>query len=75
MTSRRTKQPTPAGQAERVSPGDLRYAGRDRRSAAQYARDLAAETQASLRSDPSRWPWRRTMEVTDSRHPHRRIAS
>jgi hypothetical protein len=75
MTSRRTKQPTPAGMAERVSLGDLGYAGRDRRSAAEYARDLAAETEASLRSDPSRWPWRRTMEVTDSRHPHRKAAS
>jgi hypothetical protein len=74
MTNRRTK-PTPAGQAERVSLGDLRYAGRDRRSAAEYARDLAAETEASLRSDPSRWPWWRTMEVADSRHPHRKAAS
>ena len=75
MTSRRTKQPTPAGQAERVSLGDLGHAGRDRRSAAEYARDLAAETEASLRSDPSRWPWRRTMEITDRRHPHRKAAS
>jgi hypothetical protein len=75
MTSSRTKQPTPAAQAERVSLGDLGHAGRDRRSAAEYARLLAAETEASLRSDPSRWPWRRTMEVADSRHPHRKAAS
>jgi hypothetical protein len=75
MTSRRTKQATPAGTAERVSLGDLGHAGRDRRSAAEYARELAAETEASLRSDPSRWPWRRTVEVADSRHPHRKAAS
>jgi hypothetical protein len=60
MTSHRTRHPTPAGEAERVSLG---RPGQDRRSAAQYAADLARETEVSLRRDPKRWRTRRTFEV------------
>ncbi len=51
--------------------------GHDRRSAAQYARDLAAETERSLCSSPSwgvgqpledgeRWPWTTTFDLNRS---------
>src|SRR6266498_5472184 len=67
MTSHRTKHPTPAGKAERGLLGALGRPGQDRRSAADYAADLARETEASLRRDPKRWRTRRTIEVPKDR--------
>jgi hypothetical protein len=63
MTSHRTKHPTPAGKAAGASLGALGRPGQDRRSAAEYAADLARETEVSLRRDPKRWRMRRTVEV------------
>jgi hypothetical protein len=67
MTSHRTTHPTPAGEAERALLGALGRPGQDRRSAADYAADLAGETEASLRRDPTRWRTRRTFEVPKDR--------
>ncbi len=67
MTSHRTKQPTPAGKAEWGLLGALGRPGQDRRSAADYAADLARETEASLRRHPKRWRTRRTIEVPKDR--------
>lgn len=51
--------PTPTDQAERRHVDRaMTRAQRDRRTADQYAADLAAETDASLARDPTRWPWR-----------------
>jgi hypothetical protein len=63
MTSHRTTHPTPPGKAERGLLGALGRPGQDRRSAAEYAADLARETEVSLRRDPKRWRMRRTIEV------------
>jgi len=67
MTSHRPKQPTPAGKAEGALLGALGRPGQDRRSAAEYAADLARETEASLRRHPKRWRTRRTIEVPKDR--------
>ncbi len=67
MTGHRTNHPTPAGKAERVLLGALGRPGQDRRSAAEYAADLAGETEVSLRRDPTRWRTRRTIEVPKDR--------
>jgi hypothetical protein len=72
VTSRRTKHPTPTGKAEGVPIHGPGRGGRDRRTGAEYAADLANETQRSLRRDPKRWKWQRTVDVADSRHPHRK---
>jgi hypothetical protein len=61
-----------AGRAERIPIAAMGRSGVDRRSGAEFALALARETEASLRHDPRRWKWRRTLEVADSRHPHRR---
>jgi hypothetical protein len=67
MASHRTKQPTPASEAARGLLGALGRPGQDRRSAADYAAELARETEASLRRDPKRWRTRRTIEVPKDR--------
>jgi hypothetical protein len=54
---------SPAGKAEGALLGALGRPGQDRRSAAEYAADLARETEVSLRRDPKRWRMRRTVEV------------
>src|SRR6266542_4260117 len=41
--------------------------GRDRRTAQEYAADLASETDRSLRRDPERWTRRRTNELPKDR--------
>jgi hypothetical protein len=73
LTTRRATKPTTsagkAGEAPIHGPG---RGGRDRRTAQEYAADLASETERSLRRDPKRWKWQRTAEVPDSRHPHRK---
>jgi hypothetical protein len=71
MTSHRTKHPTPAGKPERGLLGALARPGQDRRSAADYAADLARETEVSLRRDPKRWRMRRTIEVPKDRSTSR----
>jgi hypothetical protein len=67
MSSHRTTHPTPVGKAEGVLLGALGRPGQDRRSAAEYAADLAGETEVSLRRDPKRWRMRRTSEVPKDR--------
>jgi hypothetical protein len=51
------RRPRSAGRVERVPVDALGKATHDRRSPAQFAADLEAETDRSLRSDPGRWPW------------------
>jgi hypothetical protein len=41
--------------------------GRDRRTAQEYAADLASETDRSLARDPERWVRRRTNEIPKDR--------
>jgi len=48
---------THSDQAERAAARTLRRADRDRRTADQFTRDLAAEAERSLQLDPERWPW------------------
>jgi hypothetical protein len=50
-------RPPSAGRVERVPIDALGKAKHDPRSPAQFAADLEAETDRSLRSDPGRWPW------------------
>jgi hypothetical protein len=45
--------------------------GRDRRTAEEYAADLASETERSLRRDPSRWKWRKSNELPKYRNAER----
>jgi hypothetical protein len=73
MTSHRTKHPTPAGEAARGLLGALGRPGQDRRGAAEYAADLAGETEASPRRDPKRWRTRRTNEVPKDRGTSRGV--
>jgi hypothetical protein len=75
MTSRRTKHPTPAGKAEVVPIHGPGRGGRDRRTAQEYAADLASETERSLRRDPKRWKWQRTVEVPKNRSTEPEAAS
>jgi hypothetical protein len=67
MTSRRTKQPTPAGKAKEASIHEPGRGGRDRRTAKEYARALHEETLRSLKRDPSRWKWQRSNELPSRR--------
>jgi hypothetical protein len=53
----RGNRPRSAGRVERVPVDALGKAKHDRRSPAQFAADLEAETDRSLRSHPGRWPW------------------
>jgi hypothetical protein len=66
-TSHRAKHPTPAGKAEESPIHGPGRGGRDRRTAAEYARALARETEVSLRRDPSRWKWQRSNELPKNR--------
>ena len=56
-------RPTSAGRVERVPVDALGKATHDRRSPAQFAADLEAETDRSLRSDPGRWRWVSSLKV------------
>jgi hypothetical protein len=71
-TRRATKPKTSAGKVEEAPIHGPGRGGRDRRTAQEYAADLASETERSLRRDPKRWKWQLTVEVADSRHPHRK---
>lgn len=38
---------------------------RDQRSADRFTEDLERETDRSLATDPTRWPWRRSTAIAD----------
>jgi hypothetical protein len=68
LTIRRaTKSQTTAGKAEEVPIHGPSRGGRDRRTAQEYALDLARETERSLARDPKRWTRRRTNELPRNR--------
>jgi len=54
------RQPSLAARAEAVPMQALGRSQEDRRSAEQFSVALWRETDASLRRDPSRWPWTST---------------
>ena len=68
MTTRRAAKPQASTNKAKEAPihgpgrGD-----RDRRTAQEYAADLASETDRSLRRDPKRWTRRRTNELPKNR--------
>jgi hypothetical protein len=68
LTTRRRRQAqastNKAQEAPIHGPGG---GGRDRRTAQEYAADLARETERSLRRDPERWTQRRTNEIPKDR--------
>ena len=68
MTTRRATKPQISANKAREAPirGPGR-GGRDRRTAQEYAADLASETDRSLARDPKRWTQRRTNEVPKDR--------
>jgi hypothetical protein len=68
LTTRRTAKPETATDKAKEAPihGPGR-GGRDRRTAQEYAADLASETDRSLRRDPERWTRRRTNELPKDR--------
>ncbi len=53
--------------ADRAALGALGKGGHDPRSATEYARALATETERSLRQDGSRWRWTRSRESIHGR--------
>jgi hypothetical protein len=68
LTSRRaTRSQTSAGKAEAAAIHGPGRGGHDRRTAQEYARDLARETERSLARDPRRWTPRRTNELPRNR--------
>ncbi len=68
LTARRaTKPQTPADKAEQAPIHGPGRGGRDRRTAEEYAADLASETARSLARDPKRWTRRRTNELPKNR--------
>ena len=66
-TRRATKPHTPADKAEQAPIHGPGRGGRDRRTAEEYAADLARETERSLARDPKRWTRRRTNELPKNR--------
>ena len=68
MTTRHATKPQTSANKAREAPihGPGR-GGRDRRTAQEYAADLASETDRSLARDPKRWTQRRTNEVPKDR--------
>jgi hypothetical protein len=68
LTTRRTaKRETSADKAKDAPIHKPGPGGRDRRTALEYAADLARETDRSLARDPKRWHTRRTNEVPKNR--------
>jgi hypothetical protein len=49
----------------RWAGGKLPRAQHDQRPAERFLADLERETDASLRADPSRWPWRTSSTIAD----------
>ncbi len=52
--------------ALKALPARLSKPTRDGRTAEEFRRALERETDASLRHDSSRWPWRRSDRVRDT---------
>jgi hypothetical protein len=75
MTSRRAKHPTPARKAEGVPIHGPGRGGRDRRTAQEYATDLARETERSLRGDPERHHYARASDPDEHRAKPQRPGS
>jgi hypothetical protein len=68
LTTRRATRPqTSANKAKEAPIHGPGRGGRDRRTAQEYAADLASETDRSLARDPKRWHTRRTNEVPKDR--------
>lgn len=68
MTTRRAAKPQASTEGAKEAPIHGRGGGgRDRRTAQEYAADLARETERSLRRDPKRWIRRRTNEIPKDR--------
>jgi len=68
LTTRRAAKPhTSTNKAKEAPINGAGRGGRDRRTAAEYAADLASETDRSLARDPKRWIRRRTNEVPKDR--------
>jgi hypothetical protein len=55
-----TEQANPAARAARIALAALGRGKEDQRGGDEFERALWAETDASLRRDPSRWPWTST---------------
>jgi hypothetical protein len=68
LTTRRATKPQTSTNTAKEGPihGPGR-GGRDRRTAQEYAADLASETDRSLARDPERWTRRRTNELPKDR--------
>jgi hypothetical protein len=68
LTTRRPAgQPAKDGKAKEAPIHGPGRGDRDRRTAQEYAADLASETDRSLRRDPKRWTRRRTNELPKNR--------
>ena len=68
MTTRRAADPQAStGKAKETPIRKPGGGGRDRRTAQEYAADLASETDRSLKRDPKRWTRKRTNEVPKDR--------
>jgi hypothetical protein len=72
LTTRRAAKPQASTNKAKEAPihGPGR-GGRDRRSAQEYAADLARETDRSLARDPERWTRRQTNEIPKDRSVER----
>src|SRR6266511_6302838 len=68
-TRRATKPQTLTNKAKEAPIHGPGSGGRDRRTAQEYAADLARETERSLRRDPERWTQRRTNEIPKDEAP------
>jgi hypothetical protein len=66
-TRRATKPQTSTNKTKETPIHGPGHGGRDRRSAQEYAADLASETDRSLARDPERWTQRRTNEIPKNR--------
>jgi hypothetical protein len=66
-TPRATKPQTSTNKAKEAPIHGPGRGGRDRRTAQEYAADLASETDRLLARDPERWTQRRTNEVPKDR--------
>jgi hypothetical protein len=68
VTTRRAAKPESSTDKARETPVHKPGGGgRDRRTAREYAADLARETARSLARDPERWTRRRTSELPKNR--------
>ena len=76
LTTRRAiKSQTSAGKAEEAPIHGPGRGGRDRRTAQEYARDLASETERSLLDDPERHHYARASDRDEHRAKPQRPGS